>query len=258
MFSFLKDFYKSDEDTVEGQLELESKPLKMLKTLINPTPLEERLKLALYGIQNIKLPLTKNEEHIIFKTTKDHITFLKNKYLNELTDELTDETFFEIGRSILISLVITSTNDENISKTVDFYHNYIANIFFLFCLAFGFHIDNEFCNYLDEILTKFAENPDFCNKCLIEFNNNYKDDNNENNSFPLWNKIMEETKFAKEIKKRQIKLFTKEQIIKDFNELEKENLELFNLFNEIFKYYDNSFLNQNYLDYCYLIESLKK
>lgn len=224
MFSFLRDFYKTNED-----------------------------------FKNIKIPLSKSDEHIILKTTTEHITFLRNKYLNNL-DELTDENFFEIGRSVLISLVITSTNDENISKTIDFYHTYIANIFFLFCIAFGFHIDNEFCNYLDEILTKFAENPDFCTKCLTEFNNNYKDNNNnnQNNSFPLWDKIMEETKFAEEIKKRQIKLFTKEQIIKDFNELEKENLELFNLFNEIFKYYDNSFLNQNYLDYCYLIETLRK
>jgi hypothetical protein len=224
MFSFLKDFYKTNE-----------------------------------AIKNIRIPLTNNEQHMIFKTTKEHITLLKNKYLNnsDNLDELTDENFFEIGRSILISLLITSTNDENIIKTLDFYHTYIANIFLIFSIAYGFHIDNEFCNYLDEILTKFAENPDFTNKCLTEFNNNYKDDN-DNDSFPLWNKIMEETKFAEEIKKRQIKLFTKEQIIKDFNELEKDNLELFNLFNEIFKHYDKSFFNQNYLDYCSLIEILRK
>ena len=224
MFSFLKDFYKSNED-----------------------------------IKNIKIPLTKNDEIIIFRTTTEHINFLRNKYLD---NELTDENFFEIGRSVLISLLITSTNDENIIKTLDFYHTYIANIFFLFCLAFGFHIDNEFCNYLDEILNKFAENNDFSIKCLTEFNNNYKDNDNDNdnnsNTFPLWDKIMEESKFAEEIKKRQIKLFSKEQIIKDFNELEKDNLELFNLFNEIFKYYNNSFLNQNYLDYCSLIETLRK
>jgi hypothetical protein len=222
MFSFLKDFYKTNED-----------------------------------IKNIKLPLTKNDQQIIIKLTKEHMTLLKNKYLDNL-QELTDENFFEIGRSILISLVISSANNENISKTIDFYHTYISNIFLLFCIAYGFHIDNEFCNYLDEILTKFAENPDFTNKCLTEFNNNYKDDDNNNDTFPLWDKIMEESKFAEEIKKRQIKLFTKEQIIKDFNELEKENLELFNLFNEIFKYYDITYFNQSYLDYCSMVETLRK
>ena len=198
------------------------------------------------NIDEFKIPLSKDAEQKMLALTKDHYNYLLNKY--PFNKDLTEEEFYQLARGVLISLLGTCTDESHIINIVDCYHMYIIKMYFIFCVARGFHINTSFCNYLDNICNNFFQS-DKISEYWNEFNNNYDD-------MPLWDSLMKETDFANHLKSQQFKNFTTLSMIDDIKKIKEDHEHLFEFFIEVVKYFnfESDKINPLYLKYIELCE----
>ena len=197
------------------------------------------------NMDDFKLPLSKDAEKKMAELGKRQYQHLIEKY--PFNKDLNDEEFHQLTRGILISLLATCTDETEITNIVDCYHMYIIKIYFIFCVARGFHVNNSICQKLDKICEKFCSDPEKIKEYWNEFNNNYDE-------MPLWDSLMKETNFADMLKKQQLKNFNILSVINDIKEIDEENEQLFEFFVEAVKYFDDEAINPMYVKYIQLCE----
>jgi hypothetical protein len=195
---------------------------------------------------DLKIPLSKEAEDKLLNLTKSQYNHLLEKY--PFNKSLNNEEFYQLSRGILISLLATCTDESYILDIVDCYHMYIIKMYFIFCVARGFHINKSFCEYLDDICNNFFQNPKISDY-WTEFNNNYDD-------MPLWDALMKETDFCNKIKQQELKNFDKLTLINDIKEIDEDSEHLFEFFISAIKYFnfDDEQINPLYLKYINLCE----
>ena len=198
-------------------------------------------------LSDFKIPLSKEAEQKLLSLTKTQYNHLINKYPFE--KELSDEEFYQLSRGVLISLLATCTDESHITNIVDCYHMYIIKMYFIFCVARGFHIDTSFCKYLDNMCDNFFKS-DKIREYWTEFNNNYDD-------MPLWDALMKETDFANRLKKQQFKNFTTLTMVEDIKKINEDDEHLFEFFIEAINYFNikDEKVNPLYLKYIELCET---
>lgn len=199
------------------------------------------------NINDFKIPLSKDAEKRMLSLTKEQYNHLVDKY--PFDKDLSDEEFYQLARGVLISLLGTCTDESHIVDVVDCYHMYIIKMYFIFCVARGFHINTAFCKYLDNICDNFFKSEKIT-EYWREFNNNYDD-------MPLWDSLMKETDFANFLKKQQIKNFTTLSMVEDIKKINEDHEHLFEFFIEAIKYcnFEDVKINPLYLRYIDLCET---
>jgi hypothetical protein len=199
------------------------------------------------NLNDFQIPLSKDAEKKMLSLTKEHYKNLINKY--PFQKDFTDEEFYQLSRGVLISLLATCTDESHITNVVDCYHMYIIKMYFIFCVARGFHINISFCKYLDKMCNNFFKS-DKIAEYWIEFNNNYDD-------MPLWDALMKETDFANCLKKQQLKNFTALTMVEDIKKINEDNEHLFEFFMEAINYFnfEDENINPLYIKYIELCQT---
>jgi hypothetical protein len=197
------------------------------------------------SLDEFKLPLSKEAVEKLTNLNKTHYSKLIEKY--PFNKELNDQEFHQLARGVLISLLATCTDEDDIVNIVDCYHMYIIKIYFIFCVARGFHVNNNLCSLLNTICEKFCSDKEKMVEYWKEFNNNYDD-------FPMWDALMNEHNFVEVLKKQELKNYNFITVIDDIKEIEDENEDLFEFFMEPIKYFDDEMISPMYVKYIQLCE----
>jgi hypothetical protein len=154
---------------------------------------------------------------------------LYNKYYNHLTTKypfnkkLSDEEFKELAKGVFIAFV-TSCLSEDDSKKIDMYHLYVIKLCYTFCVSRGFHISDEYAEFLDKIMTNLVSS-ELNREMVVEFNNSLGSDN-----MSICDKYINESGFIDNLYRQDIRNLNKDIIIKDLKRFKYENIEIFKFF----------------------------
>ncbi len=148
----------------------------------------------------------------------DHVT---TKY--PFNKKLSDEEFKHLAKGVFIALV-SSCLSEEASKKIDLYHLYIIKLCYTFCVTRGFHIDDQYAEYLDKIMTDLVDS-ELNLQIIDEFNKSKGPDDT-----PLCDSYMYEKSFIGQLYRQDIRLHNKTGMITDLKRFKYENLEIFNFF----------------------------
>lgn len=154
---------------------------------------------------------------------------LYNKYYDYLVSKypfnkkLSDDEFFQISKGVFIAFLAGSLSEEE-SKYINMYHLYIIKLCYTFCIAWGFHINNEYAEFLDKIM-KDLETSKLNKEILNEFNNNL-----DLNNTPICDCYIIDNGFIGNLNRQNIRYQNKNIMIMDLKRLRYENLEILKLF----------------------------
>lgn len=137
--------------------------------------------------------------------------------------ELLDEEFFHLSKGVFMAFLSSCLSEEE-SKNIDLYHLYMIKLSYTFCVARGFHVNNEFARYLDNIMTDMVSN-----KCIKEILNEF------NNSLgpydtPICDDYMRDIGFIGKLYHQDIRKKDKTIMIIDLKTFEYGNLDIINIF----------------------------
>jgi hypothetical protein len=154
---------------------------------------------------------------------------LYNKYYDHVTTKypfnkkLSDEEFKELAKGVFIAFVTSCLSEED-SKNIDMYHLYIIKLCYTFCVARGFHITDEYAEFLDKIMTDLVSS-ELNKEMVVEFNNSMGSDDS-----PRCDKYINDNGFIENLYRQDIRNLNKDIIIKDLKRFKYENIEIFKFF----------------------------
>jgi hypothetical protein len=157
------------------------------------------------------------------------IIALYNKYYDHVTTKypfnkkLSDEEFKELAKGVFIAFVTSCVSEED-SKKIDMYHLYIIKLCYTFCVARGFHITDEYAEFLDKIMTNLVSS-ELNKEMVVEFNNSLC-----SNDSPRCDKYINDSGFISNLYHQDIRNLNKDIIIKDLKRFKYENIEIFKFF----------------------------
>jgi hypothetical protein len=192
-------------------------------------------------IKIFRLPLNAELELKLDNVSVKHYNYLINKY--PFNKELSNDEFHQLARGVLISILTACSPEDDIHTLFDSYHVHIVKTFFIFCVTRGFHINNDFCEYLDKIIINLINKKKQKEKLWTEFNNSF------GCNMPLWDDFLNEIKFVEKLKNQDIRTLNKTDMINDIKQINEDHLDLFKFFLEPHKFIDNN--NNNKVNLIY-------
>lgn len=147
--------------------------------------------------------------------------YLMNKY--PFNKKLSDEEFCHLAKGVFIAFMTGCLSEED-SKNFDLYHLYIIKLSYTFCVARGFHVNDEYAEFLDKIMTNLVSNK-LINEILIEFNNSIGPYDS-----PLCDKYIQDSGFIGNLYRQDIRNLNKHIMIMDLKRFQYDNMEIFKFF----------------------------
>ena len=181
-----------------------------LKEIINPEEIKEFM-----------VPYNAELETKIIALYNKYYDHVMTKY--PFNKKLSDEEFKELAKGVFIAFVTSCLSEED-SKKIDMYHLYIIKLCYTFCVARGFHITDEYAEFLDKIMTNLVSS-ELNKEIVVEFNNSMGSDD-----MSICDKYINESGFIDNLYRQDIRNLNKDIIIKDLKRFKYENIEIFKFF----------------------------
>jgi len=157
------------------------------------------------------------------------IIALYNKYYDHVTTKypfnkkLSDEEFYHLAKGVFIAFITGCLSEED-SQKIDMYHLYIIKLSYTFCVARGFHITDEYAEFLDKIMTNLVSSG-LNKEMVVEFNNSMGPYDSR-----LCDKYIQDSGFIGNLYRQDIRNLNKDIMIMDLKKFQYENMEIFKFF----------------------------
>ena len=172
-------------------------------------------------VNKFKVPYNEELEPQIIELYNKYYNYVMSKY--PPNKKLSDEEFVHLSKGVFIAFLTSCLSEED-SKKIDMYHLYIIKLCYTFCVARGFHITDEYAEFLDKIMTDLVSRG-LNTEIVVEFNNSLGSDDS-----PRCDNYINDTGFIGNLYRQDIRNLNKYIMIMDLKRFKYENIDIFKFF----------------------------